>query len=155
MTSQSEGGLARPLDGKVAIVTGAGSGLGVGIARALADAGACVALAGLDLADLEHVRDCIIDSGGKAIAGFCDVTDRQQVKEFVDRTATEVGAPWVLVNNAIGMTRRPLQEMEDSDLDLPIRSGIYGSVYMMQACFPMMRLSGGRIINLETGRVHV
>lgn len=69
----------RPLDGRVAIVTGASSGIGAAIATHLAAAGALVAMAARREDKLEQIKSEIDANGGIAIAVQCDVTDRQQV----------------------------------------------------------------------------
>lgn len=139
------------LDGKVAIVTGAGSGMGVGIALAVAKAGAAVTLAGRTAATLEQTRDLIAAAGGRSIVAECDITDRAQVVAAVARTEAELGPPWLLVNNAVSTDNRPIEEVDDANLDLVLRSAIHGSLYMMQACFPAMKERGGRIVNFGSG----
>ena len=69
----------RPLDGKVAIVTGASSGIGAAIAAHLAEAGAKVAMAARRDDKLEELKEKLELDGGVAIAVKCDVTNRQQV----------------------------------------------------------------------------
>lgn len=141
----------RTLDGKVAIVTGSGSGMGVGIALALAKAGAAVALVGRTAETLEKTRAQIAEAGGRAIAVVCDITDRTQVNAAVARAEAELGPVWLLVNNAVSTDNRPIEEVDDANLDLVLRSSIHGSLYMMQACFPTMKQRGGRIVNFGSG----
>ena len=69
----------RPLQGQVAIVTGASSGIGAAVSKHLAKAGAHVAMAARRVERLEETRKSIIQDGGMAVAVECDVTDRQQV----------------------------------------------------------------------------
>ena len=88
------------LDGKVAIVTGAGQGVGEGVALALAGAGASVAAAGRTVSKVERTAATINERGGRAIAIECDVVDPDQVSACVDRTVTEFGTVDILVNNA-------------------------------------------------------
>jgi NAD(P)-dependent dehydrogenase (short-subunit alcohol dehydrogenase family) len=139
------------LDGKVALVTGAGQGLGAGMSLALAKAGAAVALVGRTRSKLEETAALIAAAGGRAHVCTADVTDRASVEAAVKEIDGALGPVWVLVNNAISVEHKPLEEMRDEDLDLPIRSGIYGAFYMMQACFPAMKERGGRIVNLGSG----
>lgn len=139
------------LAGKVAIVTGAGSGMGVGVAQAVARAGAAVALLGRTAATLAETRAQIEQSGGRAIDIVCDITDRSQVDAAVARVEAEWGPVWLLVNNAVSTENRPIEEVDDANLDLVLRSSIYGSLYLMQAVFPAMKQHGGRIINFGSG----
>lgn len=143
--------MEKSLEGKVAIVTGAGSGMGVGIALAVAKAGAAVALIGRTPETLEETRALIGAAGGRALAIRCDVTDRAQVDAAVAETIARLGPPWLLVNNAVSTDNRPIEAVDDANLDLVLRSSIHGSLYMMQACFPTMKETGGRIVNFGSG----
>lgn len=141
----------KSLDGRVAIVTGAGSGMGVGTAVAVAKAGAAVALVGRTLETLEKTRCQVEAAGGKALIVRCDITDRAQVNAAVARTEAELGPVWLLVNNAVSANNRPIEDVDDENLEQVLRSTIHGSLYMMQACFPTMKERGGRIVNFGSG----
>jgi 2-hydroxycyclohexanecarboxyl-CoA dehydrogenase len=143
--------MEKMLDGKVAIVTGSGSGMGVGVALAVAKAGAAVALVGRKPDTLEQTRALIEAAGGRAIVTPCDITDRAQVDATVARAQVELGPVWLLVNNAVSTDNKPIEEVDDANLDLVLRSSIHGSLYMMQACFPTMKERGGRIVNFGSG----
>jgi len=88
------------LDGKVAIVTGASSGLGVAFAKALAEAGADVALGARRVEKLEETRALVEQAGRRAIAVPTDVSDPDSCQALVDATMEELGRVDVLVNNA-------------------------------------------------------
>jgi 2-hydroxycyclohexanecarboxyl-CoA dehydrogenase len=139
------------LDGKVALVTGAGQGLGVGIALALAKAGASVGLVGRTVTTLEETAARIARAGGRSCVVPGDVTDRASVEAFVSGVTRELGPVWALVNNAISAIDQPVEEVEDANLDMALRSGVYGSLYTMQACYPAMKERGGRIVNFGSG----
>jgi NAD(P)-dependent dehydrogenase (short-subunit alcohol dehydrogenase family) len=79
------------LRGKVALLVGASRGIGAAIARALADAGATVALAARDSAALEQLRDELIAAGGQAQAVPTDVTDADAVARLIDLTMKTFG----------------------------------------------------------------
>jgi len=143
--------MERPLEGKVALVTGSGSGMGVGIALAVAKAGAAVALVGRTAETLEQTRAMIEAAGGRAIVAPCDITHRAQVDATVAKAQAELGPIWLLVNNAVSTDNKPIEEVDDGNLDLVLRSSIHGSLYMMQACFPTMKERGGRIVNFGSG----
>ena len=140
-----------PLKGNVALITGSGSGMGVGIALAVAKAGAAVVLVGRTVETLERTRAQIEAAGGRAMVAPCDVTDRAQVDATVARAQAELGPIWLLVNNAVSTDNRPIEDVDDANLDLVLRSAIHGSLYMMQACFPTMKARGGRIVNFGSG----
>ncbi len=88
------------LDGKVAIVTGASSGLGVAFARALAEAGADVALGARRVDRLEETRAMVEGLGRRAIAVATDVADPASCQALVDAAVEQLGRVDVLVNNA-------------------------------------------------------
>ena len=138
----------KQLLGKVAIVTGAGQGVGRGIARALADAGATVVLAGRTLEKCERVLAEIEAEGGKGLALACNVAERADCEALVERAVAELGGLDILVNNA--HTSRPMVGVEatrDRDMALAFQ-GFHGGFYCMQAAFPHLKASKGRVINL-------
>ena len=86
---------ARPLDGRVAIVTGASRGIGLATARALAGAGARVAMLARSATPLDAAAREI-----GALAVPCDIADERAVHAALKRVTTEAGDPEILVNNA-------------------------------------------------------
>jgi 7-alpha-hydroxysteroid dehydrogenase len=90
------------LDGKVAIVTGAGRGIGASIARTFADAGGNVALAARTKAQLDEVASDIRAAGRDALVIPCDVNDNDAAERIVAQTVADLGRIDVLVNNAGG-----------------------------------------------------
>jgi NAD(P)-dependent dehydrogenase (short-subunit alcohol dehydrogenase family) len=137
------------LDGKIAIVTGAGQGVGRGIALALANEGATLILAGRTLEKCVRTADEIKDFGGKAMATACDTSQRDQVNAVVKETVDEFGTIDILVNNAqMARTGIPFDQVTDDDMDAAFGSGFYGTFYFMQACFPFLKENGGKVINL-------
>ena len=139
------------LDGKVAFLTGGGRGVGVGIARALAKAGASVGLMGRTKETLEQTAAMIVDLGGRAAVYVGDVGVRSDVDRAVAKVTDELGPVWALVNNAYAATTTLVEEVTDETLEEALRSCVYGSLYTMQACFPVMKERGGRIINFGSG----
>ncbi|MCP4381477.1 MAG: SDR family oxidoreductase [Hyphomicrobiales bacterium] len=141
------------LDGEIAIVTGASRGLGAEIARALAGAGAVVAVTARRLADAEIVADGIKAAGGNAIAVPCDVADARSVLEAVAAVRSELGAPTILVNNA-GVIE-PLGPLHKADVDAlttNIEINLLGPARMAQAVLSDMESAGrGTIINVSSG----
>jgi NAD(P)-dependent dehydrogenase (short-subunit alcohol dehydrogenase family) len=136
------------LDGRTAIVTGAGQGIGRGIALALAKEGAAVALVGRTAAKVEAVAAEVTEFGGRALALHCDVTDREAVFATVATAAETWGRLDVLVNNAqTTVTNRPVEEATPEDALLCWSSGPMATLHCMQAAFPHLRERGGAVVN--------
>ena len=93
-------GAARPLDGQVALVTGASSGIGEATAVALAEAGASVAIGARRTDRLDALAGRLRDDGARVLQLELDVTDEQPCTDAVRRTREELGGLDVLVNNA-------------------------------------------------------
>jgi 3-oxoacyl-[acyl-carrier protein] reductase len=143
--------LAKPLEGRVAFVTGAGRGIGAATAIRLAADGAKVAV--VDLADDagKATVDTIQGAGGTALAIGCDVSRRDQVEAAVERTVGELGSLDVLVNNA-GVTRDNLLfKMTDDDWDMVIDIHLKGSFLCARAAQKhMVERRWGKIVNLSS-----
>ncbi|MCX6000352.1 MAG: SDR family NAD(P)-dependent oxidoreductase [Chloroflexi bacterium] len=137
------------LDSKVAIVTGAGQGVGRGIALALAKEGAKVVVAGRTLAKCARTADEIRSSGGTAISLACNVIRREDVYAVVAETVKAFGTVDILVNN-VSESRAGvlLVDTTDDDIANTFGSSVLGTLYFMQACFPYLKLRGGKVINL-------
>jgi 3-oxoacyl-[acyl-carrier protein] reductase len=137
------------LDGRVAIVTGAGRGIGRGIALGFAREGADLSIVDRDPDAAAKVRDECAELGASSIAAGIDVTDPDAVNAMVDDTATELGAVDILVNNAGIAHLIPLVEMSVEDWRRMIEVNL-GSVFLCtKAVLPTMTKKGyGRIINI-------
>ncbi len=136
------------LDNKVAIVTGAGQGIGRGTALALAREDAAVVIVDMRKENCIRTVNEIKLLGSRALAAPCDVSRRDQVNAAVAATAKEFGTVDILVNVAQAMRNDVLfQDTTDEDMTLALGSGLMGTFYFMQECFPYMKEHGGKIIN--------
>lgn len=139
------------LDGKIAIVTGAGQGVGQGIALALAAEGASVAALGRTMAKLEVTCALVRERGTQAEPFQRDVGDIDAVPAVVDAVAARFGGIDILVNNAYSGSLGPLLSMSDADFQQGFRTGPFAAFAFMTACHPhMARRGGGSIVNLVT-----
>lgn len=139
---------ALPLEGQVAIVTGAGTGIGRGIALALARAGARVAVCALPGADAPRTADLVRAEGRQAFAGEFDAAEEGAVAAFVAEVTREFGAPGVLVPNAGVMPVALLEEMSVGELDRCYRAKVLSAALFAKHCLPRMRARGGGSITL-------
>ena len=137
------------LDGKVAIVTGASSGLGVAFARALAEAGADVALGARRLDRLEETQAMVSSLGRRAIAVATDVADPEACQRLVATTVAELGRVDVLVNNAGVGTAVPATRETPEQFRQVIDVNLNGAYWMAQACGRVME-PGSSIINISS-----
>ncbi len=132
------------LEGRVAVVTGAGSGIGEGIARACAGAGMKLVIADVDAVEAERVAADLRGAGGQAVAAPCDVTDRTALEALADATWKEFGGCHLLCNNAGVMVQGSLAEATDADWSWVLDVNVHGVVNGLQAFVPRMIEQGGR-----------
>lgn len=141
------------LDGKVALVTGAGSGIGKTVASAMAAAGARVAVLDIESDWANLVTTEIKREGGEAIAICADVSSKDEVSAGVQACANRWGRLDVLVNNAAIMGDRQdlLVDVEEADWDRVMAVNLKGPFLCIQAAAPLLRSSGGgSIVNVTS-----
>jgi NAD(P)-dependent dehydrogenase (short-subunit alcohol dehydrogenase family) len=137
------------LDGRTAIVTGASSGLGVAFARALAEAGADVALGARRLERLSATAQLVEDAGRRAIAIKTDVAKPADCQRLVDETMKAFGRVDVLVNNAAIGAAHPATRETPEQFRSVIDINLNGSYWMAQACGRVMA-PGSSIVNIAS-----
>jgi 3-oxoacyl-[acyl-carrier protein] reductase len=140
------------LNDKVAVVTGAAQGIGRAIAETLAQRGAHVVVADLQVEKAEATaKEIAADTGRRAIAVQIDVADNASAKAMIDRTIAEFGRIDILVNNA-GVTRDTLiMRMKEADWDLVLNVNLKGAFNCSKAAIrPMMKQHYGRIVNITS-----
>jgi NAD(P)-dependent dehydrogenase (short-subunit alcohol dehydrogenase family) len=137
------------LDGKVAIVTGASSGLGVAFAKALAEAGADVALGARRVDRLEDTRKLVEAADRRCIAVATDVADPAACQNLVDQTVAELGKVDILVNNAGIGTAVPATRETVEEFRKVVGVNLEGSYWMAQACGRVMA-PGSSIISISS-----
>lgn len=160
MAADSEGVHARTaagvletfrLDGRTAIVTGAGRGLGRAMAAALVGAGACVAIFDVNREDIDSAAAELRGLGATVVARAVDVGDEAQVAEAVEAVARELGGLHILVNNAGVTTRAPFEELTEEDWQHVIDINLGG---LFRCCKHAARQfaaqGGGAIINIAS-----
>jgi NAD(P)-dependent dehydrogenase (short-subunit alcohol dehydrogenase family) len=142
--------MAGRLEGKVAIITGGGQGIGAAIAECYAREGARVLVTGRTLEKLEEIAAKITAAGGVATPLQANAGDRQQSEMTVQRAIDDWGRVDILVNNAHSFTDYlPLEDPKmEENCKVDFQSAFFGSLQLMQLCFPhMVRQGGGSIMN--------
>jgi NAD(P)-dependent dehydrogenase (short-subunit alcohol dehydrogenase family) len=155
----TSGGLVLPrtpsfrLDGRRALVTGAGGGIGLAAAAALAEAGAAVTLVARTEATVEAGAEAIRQAGGTAEAAVLDVTDIAAVHSFFSSHP----ACHVLVNNAGTNRPMPMTKVEEADYDAVLDLNVKAAFFVAQACATRLIQSGqrGSLIHMGSQMGHV
>jgi NAD(P)-dependent dehydrogenase (short-subunit alcohol dehydrogenase family) len=137
------------LDDKVAIVTGASSGLGVAFAKALAEAGADVALGARRVEKLEETKQLVEAAGRRAIVVATDVSKPEDCQALVDATVEQLGRVDILVNNAGLGTAYPATRETPDQFRQVIDINLNGCYWMAQACGRVME-PGSSIVNISS-----
>ncbi len=135
------------LNGRVAIVTGAGRGIGRAIAQRFSQEGAAVVLAARTTTQIREAAKEIESSGGYAVAIRCDVTKERQVERLVARVAQRFGRIDILVNNAgINMPPTDVTETDLADWRRIVDVNLTGAFICTRAVLPHMKEQGSGVV---------
>ena len=138
------------LDGKVALLNGAGRGIGEGIAKTLATAGAAVVCAARRADEVERVAAEIRAAGGRAVAMPTDVTDNAAVEALAQKAISEFGHLDIWINNAGGSPiQTPLTQLDRKEWDATILLNLTALWVCTNTAARHMR-DGGRIVNISS-----
>jgi NAD(P)-dependent dehydrogenase (short-subunit alcohol dehydrogenase family) len=137
------------LDGKIAVITGAGAGLGRAYAMLLASEGAAVVVNDFSSLHAERVTAEITDAGGRAVAVVADVGDSASGNLILAKAVAAFGGVDILINNAGFLRDKSLLKMEEQDWDSVVRVHLKGTFCVTKPVFGHMkeRGTGGVIVN--------
>lgn len=135
------------LDGKRALITGAGRGLGLAIAQKFAEHGARVALADIDAAS---VTQAAAELGGDAFGIGCDVTSGGDIQAAIAAVTERFGGLDVMVNNAGIEIAKPLPEMTEEEFDRLFAINVRGVFMGIKYAVPALAATQGCIINMSS-----
>jgi 3-oxoacyl-[acyl-carrier protein] reductase len=141
------------LAGRIALVTGGSRGIGAAIVRALAEAGATVAINYRERAgEADALVKDISGADGRAIAIAADVSQTGAVVAMVERVTSQLGPIDILVNNAGIAITRGVDDLTEEDFDRTISVNLKSAFLVTQAVLPGMRArKWGRIVNISSG----
>ncbi|HEV7871085.1 MAG: L-allo-threonine dehydrogenase, NAD(P)-binding [Modestobacter sp.] len=140
-----------PLDGKIALVTGASSGIGEATAIALAEAGAAVAIGARRRDRLDALAGKLTDGGARVLTLDLDVTDEQACAAAVARTREVLGGLDVLVNNAGVMLLGTIVGADPEDWRRMMHTNVLGLMYMTHAAIGgMVEQGSGDVVNISS-----
>ena len=142
----------KPLEGRIALVTGASRGIGAATSEALAAAGAHVVLTERKAKDLEAVEEAIHDAGGSATIAPMDLTE----SDSIARLATAVAERWekldaLIINAAMLPSLTPVTQIEPKSFSKTLTLNVLATQAMLAAFDPLLRRSeGGRVVGLTS-----
>jgi len=141
------------LDGKTAVITGAGRGIGAVMAKRMAQEGANVVVT--DVLDTKATVEAIMAAGGSAIGMSVDVTSDENLAAVVETTEKTFGSLDILVNNAsifAALQPKPFMQIDNDEFDKVMTVNTRGVHQATKAVVPaMLRAGGGKIVNIASG----
>lgn len=146
--------MTRSLNGKVAVITGAGSGMGRSMALRLAEDNARIAIWDINGEGAEETARMVRDAGGTALAVTADCADAAAIKAAADRTRRELGKISILINNAGIAPFTQFLEIDHELLERVTRINFIGPFLVTQEVVPdMIEAKWGRVINITSSSV--
>lgn len=138
------------LAGRVAIVTGGSQGIGLAMARAFAREGASVVISSRRADAIEEAARQLGVDGSQVIGVQADVANREDAQRTIQAAVDRFGQVDILVNNAQATRQAKIEDITDESIKLTFGSGLFGTLYHMQAAFPYLKERGGSVINFGT-----
>ncbi len=139
------------LEGKTAIITGAGAGIGEATAMRFAEEGAKLVLADLNLAGVEGVADRIVKQGGAAVAIAADISKEQDAKRISDTAVERFGAIDIVVNNAADFTTFSVEDATTENWQRVLGVNVIGTAMVSKFAIPHIKARGrGSIVNIAS-----
>jgi len=146
--------MTRSLNGKVAVITGAGSGMGRSMALRLAEDNAKIAIWDINGEGAEETARMVREAGGEAIAIKADCANRAEIDAAAAQTRKELGPILILVNNAGIAPFDDFLSIDEALLRKVMEINFFGPFYVTQVCVPdMIAAKWGRIINITSSSV--
>ena len=137
------------LKGRVAFITGGGTGITGGVARALAEAGASVALVSRQIDHLEPAAAAIADNGGQAFAVTADVRNAEEVAKAIAATVEHFGQIDIVVNGAAGNFLCPAEQLSPNGFGAVVDIDLKGTFNVCRAAFEQLKENRGQILNIS------
>lgn len=137
------------LNGRVAFVTGGGTGITGGVARALAEAGAGVALVSRNMEHLEPAAQSINKAGGRALAVPADVRSPAEVETAIEATVNHFGKIDIVVNGAAGNFLCAAQELSPNGFGTVVDIDLKGTFNVCRTAFAELKKNRGQILNIS------
>ncbi len=131
------------LEGKVVVITGAGSGIGRTCASSLAAAGAAVVVNDVHAVPMNETVQLVLAAGGQAVGCVADVRQLEEVRALVDCAVTTFGRLDVMVANAAISTYVEFETMGIDAMDLVLETDLRGALLCAQQAIPALRAAGG------------
>lgn len=146
--------MTRSLNGRVAVITGAGSGMGRSMALRLAEDDAKIAIWDINGEGAEETARLVREAGGTAIAIQADCSDKATIKAAADKTRRELGKIAIVINNAGIAPFNDFLEIDEELLAKVLKVNLIGPFLVTQECVPdMIEAKWGRIVNITSSSV--